>query len=186
MGTVYIDPSRVVLPSGRLQVQSGLIRFPEKEPDRPQLDLLAHSKILGYDINLVTSGPLDDPVITLSSSPALPNDELLLLLLTGQPPKTGTSGASRGRGATNVMVYLGRDFLERWLADDSAGSDETVLDRFELDFGRNITRSGEQTVEATFRLGGQAAATGKTYYLSAEKDRYDAYNYGLKLVFRFE
>jgi hypothetical protein len=186
VGTVYIDPSRVVLPSGRLQVQSGLIRFPEKEPDRPQLDLLAHSKILGYDINLVTSGPLDDPVITLSSSPALPNDELLLLLLTGQPPKTGTSGASRGRGATNVMVYLGRDFLERWLADDSAGSDESVLDRFELDFGRNITRSGEQTVEATFRLGGQAAATGKTYYLSAEKDRYDAYNYGLKLVFRFE
>ncbi len=77
LGTIYIDPSRVLLPSGRLQIQSGLLRFLEEEPDRPQLDILAQSKVLGYDINVVTRGPLDDPVITLSSSPALPNDDLI-------------------------------------------------------------------------------------------------------------
>ena len=62
-------------------VRSGLLRFLEKEPDRPQLDLLANSKILDYDINVLSQGPIDDPVITMSSSPPLPNEDLLLLLL---------------------------------------------------------------------------------------------------------
>ena len=186
VGTVYIDPSRVILPSGRLQVQSGLLRFLEREPDRPQLDLLAQSKVLGYDINVVTRGPIDDPVITLSSSPSLPNDELLLLLLTGQPPKDDTAGGVKSKGSTNVMVYLGRDFLNKWLEDESGASDEGILDRFELDFGRNTTKSGEQTVESTFRLSQYTTGTGKMYYLTAEKDKYDAYNYGMRLVFRFE
>jgi translocation and assembly module TamB len=187
VGTVYIGPSRVLLPSGRLQIQSGLIRFPAGEPDRPQLDLLAHSKVLGYDINVVTLGPLDDPVITLSSSPSLPNDDLLLLLLTGQPPKEeSVTSTGLGRGATNVMVYLGRDFLNKWLEDESGTSDETILDRFELDYGRGVTKSGEQTIESTFRLSEQTTEKKRVYYLSGEKDRYDAYNYGFKVVFRFE
>jgi translocation and assembly module TamB len=186
VGTVYIDPSRVLLPSGRLQVESGLLRFLEREPDQPQLDLLAQSKILGYDINVVTQGPLDDPVITLSSSPALPNDELLLLLLTGQPPREDATENLKGRGTTNVMVYLGRDFLNKWLEDESGAGDETILDRFELDFGRDVTKSGEQTIESSFRLSKYTTGTGRVYYLTGEKDKYDAYNYGLRLVFRFE
>jgi hypothetical protein len=32
----------------------------------------------------------------------------------------------------------------------------------------------------------QPTGKGRTYYLTGEKDKYDAYNYGLKLVFRFE
>jgi translocation and assembly module TamB len=187
VGTIYIDPSRVLLPSGRLQVQSGLVRFLEKNPDRPLLNLLATSKVLDYDINIVIQGPIDDPVITLSSSPALPNDDLLLLLLTGQPPQEGNAVSDgMGRSATNVMVYLGRDFLSKWLEDESAASDETILDRFELDYGRGVTKSGEQTIESTFRLSEKATGPKRVYYLSGEKDRYDAYNYGFKVVFRFE
>jgi hypothetical protein len=188
MGVIYIDPSRVLLPSGRLQVQSGLVRFLENDPDRPQLDLIASSKVLGYDINVVMQGPLDEPVITLSSSPALPNDDLLLLLLTGQPPKEEeiTAQGTLGKGTTNVMVYLGRDFLSKWLEGEAGTSDESILDRFELDYGRAVTKTGEQTVETTFRLSDQSAGKKRVYYLSGEKDRYDAYNYGLKVVFRFE
>ncbi|KPK31706.1 MAG: hypothetical protein AMK70_11915, partial [Nitrospira bacterium SG8_35_1] len=186
IGAVYIDPSRVILPSGRLQVQSGLLRFLEGEPDRPQLDLVAQSRLLGYDINLVTHGPLDDPVITLSSNPALPNEDLLLLLLTGQPPRKDVAGGAQSRGATNVMVYLGRDFLNKWLEDESGATDESILDRFELDFGRDVTKSGEQTIESTFRLSEYTTGTGRILYLAGEKDKYDTYNYGLRVVFRFE
>ena len=186
VGIIYIDPSRILLPSGRLQVQSGLIRFLESDPDRPQFDLLANSKVQGYDINVVTQGPLDDPVITLSSSPALPNDDLLLLLLTGQPPRQEAVSGTGGRNATNVMVYLGRDFLTKWLEDESGTSDETILDRFELDYGRGVTKSGEQTIESTFRLSELNDDKKRVYYLSGEKDRFDAINYGLRMVFRFE
>jgi hypothetical protein len=185
VGTIYIDPSRILLPSGRLQIQSGLMRFLEGNPN-PRLDILAQSKVMGYDINVVTRGPINDPVITLSSSPSLPNDDLLLLLLTGQPPAESGAEGTSGSGTRNVMIYLGRDFLNKWLEDESAVDDETLLDRFELDMGRNVTRSGDQTLESTFRLTEQPAGTGIAYYLSAEKDKYDAYNYGLKVVFRFE
>jgi len=186
VGVVYIDPSRILLPAGRLQVQSGLLRFLEKEPDRPQLNLLASSKVLDYDINVLTQGPIDEPVITLSSSPPLPNEDLLLLLLTGQPPQRGTAVGAKSSGTRNVLVYISRDFLNKWLEEDIGSSDETILDRFELDYGRGITRSGEQTFESTFRLTDRSGGTGRVYYLTGEKDRYDAYNYGLKMVFRFE
>jgi hypothetical protein len=188
VGVIYIDPSRVLLPSGRLQIKSGLVRFLESDPDRPQIDLVASSKVLDYDINVVMQGPLDEPVYTLSSSPALPNDDLLLLLLTGQPPKEETVAApgTLGRGTTNVMVYLGRDFLTKWLESDVVTSEESILDRFELDYGRALTKSGEQTIESTFRLSEKETGKKRVYYLSGEKDRYDAYNYGLKVVFRFE
>jgi translocation and assembly module TamB len=185
IGRVYIDPSRVLLPSGRLKVPSGLLSFLAGKSDRPQLDLLAHSKVLGYDINVISRGPLDDPGISLSSSPALPNDELLLLLLTGQPPKD-IAGSTKSIGTTNVMIYLGRDFLDKWLEDESGASDASILERFELDYGRGVTKSGDQTAEGTFRLSELKTGKRRIYYLSAEKDKYDAYNYGLKLVFHFD
>jgi hypothetical protein len=186
VGRVYIDPSRVLLPSGRLQIQSGVLHFREGDPERPELDLVAQSKVLGYDINVITRGPLEEPVVTLSSSPSLPNDDLMLLLLTGQPPKDREDAEARSSGATNVIVYLGRDFLAKWLDNDPGASDETILDRFELDIGRGFTKSGEQTVESTFRLSEELSGTGRVYYLTGEKDKYDAYNYGMKVVFRLE
>ncbi len=86
---------------------------------------------------------------------------LLLLLLTGQPPKQDAAGGAKSSGTTNVMVYLGRDFLNKWLEDESGASDETILDRFELDFGRSVTKSGEQTVDSTFRLSNRTTGTRK-------------------------
>jgi translocation and assembly module TamB len=186
VGVVYIDPTRVLLPSGRLRIQSGLLRFLAANPDRPELDLIAQSKLLGYDINLITRGPLDDLVITLSSSPPLPNEDLMLLLLTGQPPRDDVTAGVQSTASTNVMLYLGRDFLNRWLDDESGAADETIFDRFDLDFGRDVTKSGDQTVETSFRLSEEITGQGRMYYLTGEKDRYDAYNYGLRLVFRFE
>jgi translocation and assembly module TamB len=186
VGRVYIDPSRVLLPSGRLTIQSGVLHFLAANPDRPELDLMAQSRVLDYDINVITRGPLDDLAITLSSSPPLPNEDLMLLLLTGQPPRDDVAAGTQSTASTNVMLYLGRDFLTRWLGDDSGASDESIFDRFEMNFGRNVTKSGDQTVESSFRLSEDITGTGKKYYLTGEKDRYDHYNYGLRLVFRLE
>ena len=72
------------------------------------------------------------------------------------------------------------------MAGESAANDESIFDRFELNYGRGVTKSGEQTVEGTFQLSELKTGRRKVYYLSAEKDKYDANNYGLKLVFRFE
>ena len=90
------------------------------------------------------------------------------------------------RGATKHHSTVENDFLNKWLEDESASNNETIFDRFELNYGRGVTKSGEQTVEGTFQLSEMKTGGRKVYYLSAEKDKYDAYNYGLRLVFRFE
>ena len=46
-GEVYLDPTRISLPAGSLLFESGVIRFDPNRPDRPTLDLVGTSKMLG-------------------------------------------------------------------------------------------------------------------------------------------
>jgi translocation and assembly module TamB len=186
LGNVYVDPIRVSLPAGRLTVQSGVIRFLESDPDRPQLDLVAGAQMMGYDITILVEGPYDEPVVTLSSVPPLPDEDLVLLVLTGQPPKSPADRTTGAAQSMNVAVYLGKGLLARWFGDESVESDESVLDRFDLEVGRGVTRTGEETLDAQFRLGRGVIRHGDTIYLTGEKDIYDDFNAGLKIVFRFK
>jgi translocation and assembly module TamB len=185
-GKVYIEPTRVVLPSGNLTFESGVIHFDIENPDRPRLNLLGKSRLLGYDVSMLIEGPYDEPTVTLSSVPPLSNEELLLLVLTGQPPKTlDAAGGSRRRNV-NVAVYIGRDFIARWFGQASVDAEESMLDRFNLEVGRGVTRSGDETIEAEFRLTENLLGQRDTVYLTGEKDVFDYYNAGVKVVFRFE
>jgi hypothetical protein len=186
VGDIYLDPTKVKLPSGRMDVTSGVIRISEGEPDRPYLDFFGTTRLFGYDIKIVVQGPYDEPVVTLSSVPPLPEDDLLLLILAGRPPKQG-SGRDKGlQGTKSVAVYLGRDLIARWFGDSSLESDESMLERFELEIGRDVTRRGEETIASRFRLTEGVPTRNAVLYLTAEKDVFDAINGGLKIVFRFE
>ena len=98
VGKVYVEPTRLYLPAGRMNLQAGMIRFEQTEPDRPKLDLLGTATMQSFDITAVIEGPYDEPVVTLSSVPPLPDDELLMLLLAGKPPRSsGSRSSSRHR-----------------------------------------------------------------------------------------
>jgi translocation and assembly module TamB len=129
---------------------------------------------------------LDNPVVTLASDPPLSHDDLLLLLLTGQPPKTVGGRSPREGASANIAVYLGRDFLDRWVQQRDADSKESVLNRLDVDVGRGVTQSGEETIDAQFRLARGVIWHNDTLYLVGEKDVFDNYNTGIKLVFRFK
>jgi autotransporter translocation and assembly factor TamB len=185
-GKIYVEPTRLILPAGSLIFESGVIRLDPNSPDRPTLDLLGRSRMLGYDITVLVEGPYDEPVVTLSSVPPLSNEELLLLVLTGQQPKTNTDrAASQGR-TMNVAVFVGRDFISRWFASESVEAGESILDRFQIEVGRAVTRGGEETLDAQFRLTQGIISDGDTLYLTGEKDVFDFYNAGVKIVFRFK
>jgi translocation and assembly module TamB len=81
---------------------------------------------------------------------------------------------------------LGRDLIARWNGSDSVEAGESIMDRFEVHIGRAVTRSGEETVEAQFRLAEGVLRDGDNLYLTGEKDIFDFYNAGLKIVFRFK
>lgn len=186
VGEVYVDPTRIRLPAGVLRVDAGVVRFLEGEPDRPRLDLVGGAKMLGYDISMHVEGPYDEPVVTLSSIPPLPDEELLLLLLAGVPPKTPATQASTRMAGMNVAVYVGRGLLTRWFGSEEVESEESILDRFEVEVGRGVTRTGDETIDTQFRLAEGVLRDGDVLYLTAEKDTFDDVNAGVKIVFRFQ
>ncbi len=181
-GQIYVDPTRISLPAGSLVFDSGVVRFDPNRPDRPTLDLVGTSKILGYDITMLVAGPYDEPVVTLSSVPPLSNEELLLLLLTGQQPNADDDENAQ-RQSMNVAVFLGKDLMARWFGSDASDS---IVDRFDIGIGRAVTRSGEETIDAQFRIADDVLRDGDKLYLTGEKDIFDFYNAGLKIVFRFK
>jgi len=186
VGKVYVESTRLYLPAGRMQMENGLVRFEKSDPDRPKLDLIGTSTMLGYDITAVVEGPYNEPAITLSSIPPLPNEELLMLLLAGQPPKTSTGRSNSSRQGLNIAVFLGRDFITRLFGSDSEDdSFESILDRFDVEVGRGITQSGEDTINSQFRIADDVFTENDSLYLTGERDYFDYYNGGVKFVFRF-
>jgi hypothetical protein len=185
VGKVYVEPTRLYLPAGRMQLDNGLVRFEQSDPDRPKLDLIGTSTMLGYDITAVIEGPYDEPVITLSSIPTLPNEELLMLLLAGQPPKNIGARSNTNRQGLNIAVFLGRDFITRLFGNESDDTFEDILDRFDVEVGRGITQKGEDTINSQFRVADDVLIKGDSLYLTGERDLFDYYNGGIKLVFRF-
>jgi len=185
-GEVYVDPTRITLPAGSLVFESGVVRFDPNRPDRPTLDLVGTSTMLGYDITMLVEGPYDEPVVTLSSVPPLSNDELLLLVIAGQQPNAADDTEASQRQSMNVAVFLGRDLLARWFGSDSAEAGESIMDRLEVGIGRAVTRSGEETIDAQFRIADDVLRDGDKLFITGEKDIFDFYNAGLKIVFRFK
>ena len=178
LGVVFSDSGTLTLPAGRLDLERGLIRFSEDDPDRPQLETQATGRMMGYDITAQVRGPYDEPEVTLSSSPPLSSDDLLMLLLTGRPPLAAGSG-----GVSTVAVYLGRGLLSRLFGEELDSA--LLLDRLEVDVGRAVTQQGEPTVDARVKLADGLWRQGTSLYLTGEKDTWDYYNVGLRMVVHF-
>jgi len=185
-GVVYVDRSRVLLPGGRFTIESGIIRFLEKNPGRPELEISGSSRMLGYDITAMVEGAYDEPTITLSSIPPLSQDLLLRLVLTGTLPSDALNQSGASQGGINVALYVGQGVLQEWFGQNGLDADESLLDRFEIMIGRGVSRLGNETLDAQYRLADDVLRDGDELYLVAERDIYDEVNVGLKIVFRFK
>jgi translocation and assembly module TamB len=186
-GTIAIEPSRVLLPSGTLRIRSGRIEFRLDQPDVPVLDIQAKTLLQGYDIEILVSGPYDNPRVDVSSVPPLPREDLVLLVLTGRPPTTGLTQGTGTVAAVDVAVYIARDVAAAWLEGESEVSeDESLAERIEVIVGAETTKSGVDAVLVRMRLAGKPGERGSGLYVTGERDTYDFYNYGLRLVFTFQ
>lgn len=179
-GTVYIDSTLVALPTGIVTIQSGVVSFLENFPDIPRVDILAQAKMQGYDITLRAAGPYDQAVVTLSSVPPASNDQLLLLVLTGQSPLFASG--QRFVSAGNLAFYFGQGVAGRLFGETGRG----ILDRLQLNIGQDISRGGNETLAAQYRLTQNWLTDRDILYLTSERDIYDDYNAGAKIVFQFK
>ena len=168
-----------------MQFEPGTVRLQPPDPGRPLLEFNGRGRLQGYDVVAVVEGPYDQPTVTLSSSPVLANEELLLLVLSGQPPKARRaidSGKSRN---LDVAFFLGKDMMSRIEGPGSNPSTQSIMDRFDVDVGRKVTPSGDETVHVLFRVADGLFREGDTLSLAGEKDSYGYYNGGVRIAFRF-
>ncbi len=182
-GTIYLDDAILRLPAGRLAMAPGLIRFSKTDPNNPELILSGNTRIMGYDITVRVEGSLVEPVITLSSTPSLSNEDLLLLVMTGKIPSL-ENGSDDSANVSMVALYLGQDLLTR-LFGSNMENEDSLLDRLQIDIGRSITQQGEDTIETQFRLMDGVFSPRDSLYITAEKDIWDDYNGGIRLLFKF-
>ncbi|WP_423141884.1 translocation/assembly module TamB domain-containing protein [Parablastomonas sp. CN1-191] len=68
----------------RFELVRGRIRFDGASPPNPRLDIAAEAQVTGLTARVTVTGTALVPVIAFSSTPALPEEELLARLLFGQ------------------------------------------------------------------------------------------------------
>lgn len=183
IGQVFFDPLELAVPAGTINFPTGLIRFDPDSPDIPRIDLVGTTRLAGYDITVNVDGDYDEPNVELSSSPPLAPEDLLLLVLSGQPPSSGGGIEAAGQ---SVALYVAKDLVRGWFS--SGGFDdedkESFLDRLEVTTGRDVSRSGTLTLEATYKLREGLARKRDAIYVVLERDAYEDYGLGLRFVLR--
>jgi translocation and assembly module TamB len=165
-----------------MEVVSGVLQFGSGEPLRPDMTLTSEMSVARYDVRATATGTLDELEITLSSTPPLPQDDLWVLVLTGQAPTDRWQDRS-SQAMESLAVFLARDTLVRWFTD-GPGDGEGLLDRFEIDVGAQPSQTGQTTGRVLFYLKPRSRRATRETYLSAEIDQYDRVNYALGIVFR--
>ena len=133
------------------------------------------------------TGPYDEPSVSLSSIPPLANEDILVLLLTGQLPTSSGSRAGRAQAGQTVALYFGKDLLSKWFAsDDPLSDEESFFERFDFVTGQEISRQGVPTIEASFRMRQDLWEEDDRLLLSLERDVWEDYNLGVRWVVRLK
>ena len=182
VGSLYLDEFVFELPVADIKIASSVITFDEKRPLFPELTLLGACRVRGYDVTVSVTGPYNLPVVTLSSSPPLPADQLLLLVMTGKMPDSVDPEAQQ-KAAFAVAQYFAVHLLQRLFGgEDIDDTSTSILDRFEYESGQNVSYSGADTWEARFRVKRDLLSPRDNLYLVGQRDEFDGYNIGVRLV----
>ncbi len=168
VGEVTTDEGRVLFPFATFTVKSGSVRLREADPFHAVVALTATSQRRDYQLQLEATGELPSPNILLTSSPALEPSEVLLLVMTGQPPESMAATTTSSSGAQRLAL-LGA-YLSRGLFQDLGAGGEN---RLEISAGAEVSEQGRDTYEFEYKLGERSSLVG-------EYDRFDSYNGGFK------
>ena len=164
VGELTVDQGQVLFPFASFKVRQGVVRLSEADPFHAKVNLNATSQRRDYQLRLEVTGQLPTPIVTLSSAPALAAEDVLLMVMTGQPP-TGETASSGAQRLGLLGVYLGRGIFQ----DLGIGGE----DRLEISAGQQVSQQGRETYEFEYKLG-------EKWSLVGEYDRFDQYNTGLK------
>ena len=166
VGELTVNDGQVLFPFATFTVQSGTLRLRESDPFHAAVNVIANSQRHDYQLRLEATGQLPTPNLVLSSTPALDAEDVLLMVMTGQPPANdATTTSSAGQRLAVLGAYLGKGIF-----DDLGYGGEN---RLEISTGEQVSLQGRETYDFEYKLS-------KRWSLTGEYDRFDSYNAGLK------
>jgi len=108
-GTAVISNATAALPFSTLRVRTGTLRFTPENGFDPTLEIRAQAEPRPYRVDIFVYGLLSNPQLILTSSPPLPENEIMTLLATG----TTTEGLEDPQMAATRALQLLLEELRR-------------------------------------------------------------------------
>jgi hypothetical protein len=176
LGRIFFRDTLVRLPLTSLKVDRGEVTFPAGNPFVPEARVAAHTRMMGYDLHVEVKGAMPDFDVLVTTSPPMAAADAIVLLTTGATPEElERQGAMAA--ATRAGSYFGRRLVARY-GGPSDPDEQGFLDRFEVRIGSDVSRRGDETVLGEFEVN-------RRWFLRAERDRFDDYNFGVVWRLRF-
>jgi hypothetical protein len=127
-GEIEVDEGTLVFNDNEYEVQRGLLAFSNPNRIDPVIDLVAQTRIQGFDIILNLGGTFEDLDVDFSSDANLADLEIFSLIATGQRP-----GEEAGRELTAEGEQVGAGQIAQQILAGEAAS--AVTRRFGTLFG---------------------------------------------------
>lgn len=108
-GEVKISDFQAALPFTTLRVRSGTVRFSPATGLDPVLEIRGLAEPRPYRVSVFVYGTASDPQLVLTSTPPLPENEIMTLLATG----TTTTGLENPQAASSRAMQLFAEELRR-------------------------------------------------------------------------
>lgn len=153
VGRTEIPEGMVRFWNRQFQITHGSIDFIDPYSTTPKIDIRAETDIRQWTVYVDVTGPVDNPNLELSSSPAMESGEILALILTGRTSRemiageggqTSATGAALGALAETplgmgVKTATGVDSLEVDTVASGGGSGEDTRVTFGKDLSDRMT-----------------------------------------------
>ncbi|MGE9267949.1 MAG: translocation/assembly module TamB domain-containing protein, partial [Verrucomicrobiales bacterium] len=164
-GKVTVEELTASLPFSKLTISRGTITLRPEALTDPFINLRGTSRIDPYDLQLYLSGSVSNPQTSFSSSPPLPEHEIMTLIATGS---TTSDLEDQSLASQKALQYLIEGLRRRYADPDSNNPFQRLLrnaDQIELNLGESDLLSGRRftsaSVELTERIGFTAAMDDK-------------------------
>jgi translocation and assembly module TamB len=150
-GLVEVVRGWVGFQGRRFTLSEGRIQFAGGKPENATLNVTAEYRVDNYLVNAVVNGTVEKPALTLRSTPALEQSDILSLLLFGKPVAQLTSDqqTSLQQNAINVGAGFAAATLGKAVSD-ALGLQNLGIDLSDISFSGGHVRFGRYVGPRTY------------------------------------
>lgn len=145
LGDATINSGTVEFPFANVKITQGFVTLTAADPYMPHLFVTGSTKAYDFDIRMNVTGPVDNPKIEFTSTPALTSEQILVMLTTGELPAS-TTGLTMQQRTLKVGAFVGKSILSRFGV--ASGSEQ----RLTLESSRDATEQNTQTYSAEYKI----------------------------------